>query len=170
MDEAAHQPKISLPEVIFVGTLLFVVPDTLEIVFALVGVDDFGVSDVIFFPAAQFYLRMKGVRGSYSLVTGGLEVIPYVGALPLRTIGFLITAWLDHHPRAAGAVALVGSRALPSRTTPVQGASRATAGVNETAAPTRGAATERRTANQEGAGQDAVGINEESNEVNLKAA
>ena len=110
-EEEKPQPKISLPEALFVGSFV-ALADAVELVLVFFLLDDFWISDAIAFPATQIYLRMKGVKGTYSLVGNGLELVPYVGWLPLRTIGFAITVWLDHHPKleaaALGVTAIAG--------------------------------------------------------------
>lgn len=96
-----QQSKFSLPEIIFAGIFLFAAADIVEILLLLLGLDDFWITDIIFFPGSQIYLRIKGVKLSYNLAMQVLELIPYVGKLPLRTAGFAITVYLDKHPEAA---------------------------------------------------------------------
>jgi hypothetical protein len=129
MDEEKPEPKISLPEAIFVGSLI-VLADTVEFILLFFGLDDFWISDAIAFPSTQIYLRMKGVRGTYSLVANLLELIPYLGDLPFRTIGFVLVVWFDHHPKveavvkkaAAVAVAVAATAATGGATAPAAGA------------------------------------------------
>jgi hypothetical protein len=94
MDE---QKKISLPEIIMLN--LYVVPlDLIGLLLIFVGLDDFGIIDILTFPVTQFYFRMKGAKAGADLVASMLELIPYVGALPIKSIGMNITIYLTNHP------------------------------------------------------------------------
>ncbi len=94
------EPKISLPEIVYI-TPLFLLTDIIGIILVIFALDDFFILDIIRFPLSQLYLKIKGVKGTATLVANILECIPYVGALPNATIGWLITVWLDHHPAMA---------------------------------------------------------------------
>ena len=94
------EPKISIPEGI-IGIFVLLIADGVELALLFAGLDDFWISDAIAFPLTQLYLRMKGLKGTASLVANILELIPYVGWLPLRTIGFVIVLYMDHHPKLA---------------------------------------------------------------------
>lgn len=98
--EEKQQPKISLPEIVFI-TPFFIITDGIGILLAFFGLDDFGLIDIFQFPVSQIYLRMKGVKGTAMLVGNILETFPYVGGLPNETIAWLITVWLDRHPKIA---------------------------------------------------------------------
>jgi hypothetical protein len=94
-----HNPKISFIESIFL--IMYVgITDIIGIILVLFGLDDFFILDVLTFPVTQLYFRMKGVRGMYDLIGNLLELIPYIGALPLRTIGVIMVIWRDHHPKS----------------------------------------------------------------------
>lgn len=91
-------PKISGVEAIllvcYVGLL-----DAIGLILVLFGLDDFFILDLLSFPVTQLYFRMKGVsRAGLDLTTGLAELIPYVGSLPLRTIGVLIIIYSDRRP------------------------------------------------------------------------
>ena len=93
---------------------LYVVPlDSLGLLLVFVGLDDFGIIDLLTAPVTQFYFRMKGAKASADLIASAVEFIPYVGALPIKTIGMNITIYLTNHPEkfekipAAGAIAKV---------------------------------------------------------------
>lgn len=94
MADEQNEPKISLPEVIIVGGFLSLV-DAVELAIVFFGFDDFWISDAIAFPATQIYLRWKGVKGLYSFIGNSVELIPYVGWFPTRTIAFVITVIVD---------------------------------------------------------------------------
>src|SRR3989344_829869 len=100
MDEKP-EPKISLPEALVSGAFLFALPDTIEIILLFFGLDDFWLTDAFAFPGSQIYLRLKGVRSEAALVGNVLELIPYVGALPLRTLSFIGVLYMDRHPKIA---------------------------------------------------------------------
>mgnify|MGYP001574548836 CR=1 FL=1 len=86
-------PKITGVEafllLVFVGFL-----DLIGVLLLLIGLDDFFLLDSGT-AATQFYLRRKGVKATYDLAMGLVEMIPYVGALPLKTIGVIMVIWAD---------------------------------------------------------------------------
>ncbi len=90
--------KISIVEslllVMYIG-----LTDLIGIVLVFFGLDDFFILDILTFPVTQLYFRMKGVKATANLVSNILELIPYVGALPIRTIGLIITIYLVNHPK-----------------------------------------------------------------------
>lgn len=84
--------------------------DVIDILLLFLGLDDFWILDLLSFPVTQFYLRWKSARSTYNLVGNLLELIPYVGKLPWRTVGFLLTVWATN--RAARKAALEGAQAI----------------------------------------------------------
>ncbi len=99
MDDAQKpEPKISLVEFIFLG-LFIVLIDLIDLVGLLVGLPLSDITDLFMFPITQFYLFMKGVKGTYMLVGNIIEAIPYIGDLPVRTVVWCITYYIDHHPK-----------------------------------------------------------------------
>ncbi len=101
MDE--EQKKIELPEAILL--LLYIVPlDIVGLILVFAGLDDFFILDILTFPVTQFYFRMKGIKCTYDLVASTLEVIPYVGSLPIKTAGVAITIWMANHPKTVAPV------------------------------------------------------------------
>lgn len=110
MDEEleGREPKISDAEVLL-GVFFLGLVDIVEMIPFLNFLGDFGITDAIVFPFSQIYLRMKGVRGAYMLVGNILELIPVVDWLPIRTATFLITVWVDRHPKVGAAVQAVAS-------------------------------------------------------------
>jgi hypothetical protein len=104
-----NEKKISLPETILLG-LYIGLTDLIGIVLAFFALDDFFIIDISTFPVTQFYFRMKGVKGTADLVSNGLEVIPYVGALPIRTIGLFITIYMANHPEKMEAVSSIAGK------------------------------------------------------------
>jgi hypothetical protein len=95
MDE--KEKIISLPEAIILTTYIGIT-DLIGIVLIFFALDDFFIIDALTFPVTQFYFRIKGVKGTADLISNILELIPYVGALPIRTIGLLITIYMANHP------------------------------------------------------------------------
>jgi hypothetical protein len=100
---------ISLPETVLLG-LYVGSADLAGVVLACVGADDFGIIDILTFPVTQFYFRMKGVKGTADLVASGLEVIPYVGALPIKSVGLFITIYMANHPEKMSAVSSIAGK------------------------------------------------------------
>jgi hypothetical protein len=100
MEEEKPRPKIDYVEALYAGLFLFVLPDIIELVlmFFLLG-DSWFLTDVIFFPASQLYLYLKGVKGTYVLAGNIVELIPFAGNFPTRTIVFIITVWTENHPK-----------------------------------------------------------------------
>ncbi|MBI5220476.1 MAG: hypothetical protein HY978_01405 [Candidatus Liptonbacteria bacterium] len=90
-------PKIPSAEALLVGALILLA----DILDYIPGVG-LGVTDAIAFPSEQIYMRTKGVKGNYALIGNLLELIPVVGdVLPLRTAAFLVTIYVDRHPKSA---------------------------------------------------------------------
>ncbi len=126
MAEAAqHEPKISLPEALLVLEFVLII-DVVGLLLALVGVGEVvnTILDIATFPVTQIYFRMKGVRAGYDLAAGLLELIPVVNALPLRTIGVLVTIAIDwYFPQVAVAAGTVAKIKNPvTSTAPAQAA------------------------------------------------
>lgn len=111
-----NQPKISIVEA-FLLTSYIALTDVIGLILVLFGLDDFFIIDVLTFPVTQFYFRIKGIKGNYDLIANLAEIIPYVGALPIRTVGVLLVIWIDRHPR--GAIAQVTEKA--AQKIPVKG-------------------------------------------------
>ena len=109
---AAHEPRLSL---IAVGIIAawFAIADIIDIVLKFFALDDFWILDILTWPIAALYFKLKGVSQTYNTVCGALELVPYVGALPMRTFGIIMVAYLDRHPKLEAAVLAVGSK-LPS--------------------------------------------------------
>lgn len=87
-----HEPKLSDADII-IGSVLMLTLDAIDWV-------ELGVpgTDLIGFPLEQLFLSKKGVKGTTALIGNGLELIPGVDYLPLRSIAWLVTAWMDRHP------------------------------------------------------------------------
>jgi hypothetical protein len=106
------QPKISYIEAFFVGSYI-AITDLAGMALVFLGLDDFFILDTMTFPVTQFYFRIKRVKGTADLIMNILELIPYVGALPLRTLGFALVVWIDHHPRGIAGKTLNVANNLP---------------------------------------------------------
>jgi len=107
------EKKISLPEIILLN--LYVIPlDLIGLVLVFFGLDDFWIiekngftilySDTfIQWPRRLIILindqdkeKIKDVLAD--LVVSVIELIPYVGALPIKSIGMNISIYLTNHP------------------------------------------------------------------------
>lgn len=105
MDE--HK-KISLPEIILLN--LYIIPlDLIGLALVFFGLDDFWILDALTFPVTQFYFRMKGAKANADLIASIVELIPYVGALPIKSVGMNITIYLTNHPEKMGKLSAVGA-------------------------------------------------------------
>lgn len=162
--EQHHEPKISLPEIIF-GTMFFGIFDAIELIIVFFGLDDFWIFDTICLSVGTFYLTMKGVAVRYDVTLKLLEFIPYFGALPLKTIGFLATVYIDRYPKLAA----VASKAA--------GATGVAAAANVAANPSKAVASAQRAGvrarqivqgARETLGEEGVAL--DGNEVNLQEA
>ncbi len=99
MEEEQNEQKISLPETIFL--MSYIIPsDIIGIILVCFGLDDFFILDILTFPVTQLYFRMRRVKANYDLIASCLELIPYVGALPIKTVGVGITIWMANHPKS----------------------------------------------------------------------
>ncbi|GEM_PF-1993283 len=124
-----NQPKISTVEafILISGAGLI---DATGIALLLFGLDDLFLLDIVG-ATSQLYFRMKGVsKAGLDLVTTAGEMIPYLGALPLKTAGILMVIWADRHPE--GVIAQAAEKAAAK--VPIK---RGKGGV----APARGGAT-----------------------------
>lgn len=90
----AKEPSISLVAAILIVAYV-VIADLIGVFLVFFGLDDFMLLDILVMPVTQFYFRLKGVKANYDLVTQAAEFAPYVGALPLKTVGVLVVIWLD---------------------------------------------------------------------------
>ena len=81
---------------------LYIIPfDLIGLALVFFGLDDFWIIDALTFPVTQFYFRMIGAKATADLIASGIELIPYVGALPIKSIGMNITIYLTNHPSKA---------------------------------------------------------------------
>ncbi|MDO8466989.1 MAG: hypothetical protein Q7S83_02500 [bacterium] len=98
-----HEPKISLAEA-FLLVAYIGLTDIIGIILVFFALDDFFILDILTFPVTQIYFRIKGVsKAGYDIAMNMAELIPYVGALPLRTIGVLMVISADRNPSGATA-------------------------------------------------------------------
>ncbi len=75
--------------------------DLVGLILVFFALDDFFIIDVMTFPVTQFYFRMKGVsRAGLDVAANLAEAVPYIGALPIRTIGVILVIWADWHPES----------------------------------------------------------------------
>ena len=95
-----NKPKISPIEAILM--LMFVgLADAAEFFFEFFIITAWlsWIVDIIVFPVTQLWLRFKGIKGTYNLVSNLLEFLPLVSALPLRTAGMIVTIIIDRNPK-----------------------------------------------------------------------
>jgi hypothetical protein len=94
---APHKRKINSIIGLFLIAYMLVI-DVIGIVLVVFGLDDFFILDVLSWPVTWLYFRIKGVNGAYNNIMSIAEVFPYVGALPLKTLGVILVLWMDRHP------------------------------------------------------------------------
>ncbi|KKQ21468.1 MAG: hypothetical protein US36_C0019G0004 [Candidatus Wolfebacteria bacterium GW2011_GWC1_37_10] len=90
--------KIPLPATILIMLYIGLL-DLVGILLVFVGLDDFLILDILTFPVTQFYFRIKGVAANADLAASILELIPYVGALPIKSIGVALTIYLANRQK-----------------------------------------------------------------------
>ncbi len=103
-----HEPKISTP----VGFLLLsytLILDTIGIILIFLALDDFLILDILGTPTNLYFL-FKGMKATRSTITTLLELIPYIGVLPLKTIGVAMTLYADRHPEAVEKLGVLSGR------------------------------------------------------------
>jgi len=110
MKKERPEPKIDYIEGFIAGFFLFALPDIIELVLMFFLGDSWFLTDILFFPASQLYLYLKGIKGAYALVGNILELIPFVGDLPIRTTSFVLTVIAENNPKIKQ-VAEVASKA-----------------------------------------------------------
>lgn len=122
-----HEPKISTAEALILLSAAGLI-DTTGIALVIFGLDDFFLLDIVG-ATSQLYFRMKGInKAGLDLAASATEAIPYIGALPLKTLGILAVIWADRHPESAVAKITEKSAAkIPGRgiKTPVGGLKKA---------------------------------------------
>lgn len=93
------QPKLSLVEII-VGGFYVTILDAIGILLAFFVLDDFFILDILAAPLS-LYFWFKGIGAQRQVGAWLAEFIPLVGDLPILSVGFWATVWLDRHPKAA---------------------------------------------------------------------
>ncbi len=106
---AGHEPILSLPEIIVIGFYVVII-DLIEVALLFFGLDDFFILDLAAAPVG-IWLFFRGVSSTRYAVMYILEFIPWVGDLPLLTIGFFATVYLDRHPKLEAVVKKAGGAA-----------------------------------------------------------
>ena len=71
--------------------------------------------DLIVLFIIQFWLIMKGEKGLWALSANLLELIPYVNALPLRTLGVILTIYLANHPALSKVAQIAEGKLNPEK-------------------------------------------------------
>lgn len=96
-----NEPKISIVEAFLLISYIGLT-DAVGLILVLFGLDDFFILDIMTFPVTQLYFRMKGIsKAGYDVAANLAELVPYIGALPIRTFGVLTVIWIDRHPEGA---------------------------------------------------------------------
>lgn len=85
--------------------------DLVGMIIVFLALDDLLILDVLGAPL-NLYFWFIGVNATRSTITTLLELVPYVGALPLKTIGVAMTVWIERHPESKMAMAVNAAAAL----------------------------------------------------------
>lgn len=120
METEKPQPKIDGMEAFFMVALCLVF-DTVD--FLATFLDGFfGAGEVIKFfnniiasTTMFLWVMMKDISPLWTLAGGGLELMPVVNALPIRTATMAVTVWLDRHPHMAEVIAHIAPIKNPKR-------------------------------------------------------
>ncbi len=97
------EPKVDLVIGLFIGIIL-VIADIIDFFIPLAG----DVLDILVGIPVQIYAFFAGIRGTFILISNLAEAIPIVQMLPTRTIAWIITVWIDHHPKLEAVTELAG--------------------------------------------------------------
>jgi len=98
-----QEPKTTNVEAFYLGSYILLT-DAVGIALFFGGLDDFLILDIMTFPITQMYFRMKKVdRAGWDVVMNIAELVPYIGALPLRSVGFFTVIYIDHNPASFAA-------------------------------------------------------------------
>lgn len=114
------QGKISLAEAVLM-LMITGAADLLEFLLTFaVGVGEIvkWFIDIPTWFIIQFWLMIKGVRGTWFLAGSLLELIPVINALPIRTLTMVITIYLANKPQSSALVAeatKVAQRVIPKK-------------------------------------------------------
>lgn len=107
--------KISLVEGIIM-VMITLTADIIEILLTFFALNPLSVIiDVPTIAIIQFWLWMKGSKGTWALAGNLIEFIPYLDFLPIRTTTLLITIYLSNHEKTAKVAGSERSRAIASK-------------------------------------------------------
>lgn len=109
-----REKKIILAETLLLN--MYIIPlDILGLLLIFIGLDDFWIIDLLTFPVTQFYFRIKGARAGADLAASILELIPYVGALPIKSVGLNLAIYLTNHPEKMASIPFIGKVASKAK-------------------------------------------------------
>lgn len=106
MKREEQEKPIKLPIAIFL-IIITVFFDAIELTLIFIGLDDFFLLDMFAFPTIQISLIIIGalidvnLKWGWSLGGNIIELIPYAGWLPFRTISALLTIFFTNHQKIA---------------------------------------------------------------------
>lgn len=102
---AENAVKITPVEILYLN--MYIIPlDVICLILVFFGLDDFWIMDLLTFPVTQFYFRMKGAKAGVDLAASLLELVPYLGALPIKSVGLNIAIYLTNHPEKIKKISL----------------------------------------------------------------
>lgn len=114
---AAPEPrgKISLVEGI-VMLMITLTADLIEFILTFFALNPLSIIiDVPTTAIIQFWLWMKGAKGTWALAGNLIEFIPYLDFLPIRTATLLVTIWVTNHQKAANLASTERGRSVLTR-------------------------------------------------------
>ena len=90
------EKKISTVAIVLM-LMLAVSADAMEIILDFFAGNDFGMMAIVD-AILIFWLTMKGAKAGWVIGGAIMELIPWVDALPIRTIVLLVAIYLTNHP------------------------------------------------------------------------
>lgn len=88
----------------------FIIPDILDLLSLTgIGVVFSWIADLIYLAVSNIWLYWKGRKLTWNLIISGLEFIPGIDVLPMRTIAFCVLIFLEKAPKKVKQAAKVAA-------------------------------------------------------------
>ena len=99
-EEGKPEPKLSEVEIILI-TLFSVSLDLIGLFLLFFALPDFWIGSIFGTFSTIYLVWFKKLPPTRQIVAWLLKWVPWLGSLPLLTIGFWLTVYLDRHPKLA---------------------------------------------------------------------
>ena len=91
--------------------MLTLTVDAIEVILTFFAANPASIPlDFVIMAIINFWLWMKGAKGTWALAGNLIEFIPYLDFLPIRTVTLLITIYLTNHQKVASVAAAARGR------------------------------------------------------------